>query len=318
MNVSPSTLRRLGAQLGGLLFTLVAASVVIFAALAAAPGDPVGTIIGGARPTPELVADVRAEYRLDDPFWVQYWHWLTDIVSGELGQSFVYKSDISAIVGPRLGVTLQLVAFSALLVLVFGVGSGILAALNRKADRAVLVATSIGIALPTFIVAILLIWIFGRTLGLFPVLGAGEGGLDRIRHLTMPAASLSVIFIAYTSRVTRGAIVAQLGTEHLETARVRGIPAMATFRKHVLLNASPQLFAISGPTIAGLFAASAIAERAFGIGGLGSLLIEAAARKDLPVVQVIALMMVTIFVVANALGDLAVALVDPRTAQRRP
>ena len=312
-----SSLRRLGVQLGGLLFTLVAASVVIFASLAATPGDPVGTIIGGARPTPELVAQIRTEYHLDDPFWVQYWHWLTGILGGDLGQSFVYKADIGAVLEPRLVVTLQLVGFSALLVLVFGVGSGIVAALNRRADRAVLIATSVGIALPTFIVALLLVWIFGRGLGWFPVLGAGDGGIDRVRHLTLPAVSLSVIFIAYVSRVTRGALVAQLGTEHVETARVRGIPATRTFTKHVLLNASPQLFAISGTTIAGLFAASAIAERAFGVGGVGSLLIEAAARKDLPVVQVIALLMVAIFVVLNALADLAITLVDPRTARNR-
>jgi len=311
-------LKRLGAQIGGLVFTLFAASVVIFAALAATPGDPVGTIIGGARPTPELVAQIRAEYRLDDPFWVQYWHWLSGVLSGDLGESLVYKSDISALLEPRLFVTAQLVAYSTLLVLVFGVGSGILASLSRRCDRVVLIGTSVGIAFPTFIVAMLMMWIFGRVLGWFPVLGAGEGGLDRLWHLTMPAVSLSIIFIAFVSRVTRGALAAQIGSEHVEAARMRGIPARRTFVKHTLRNASPQLFAIAGTTIAGLFAASAVVERAFGLGGVGSLLIEAAARKDVPVVQVIALLMVAIFVVLNALSDVAVALADPRTVRSRP
>lgn len=305
-------IRTLLGRLGGLVLTLFLASVVIYSALLLTPGDPVSTIAGGAKPTPELIAQIRAEYHLDDPIWVRYWQWLSGVLSGDFGRSFVYKTDVLNLIEPRFAVTFQLVVLTVAIILVFGVGSGILAAVRGpKVDRAVSIATSLGMALPTFVVAILLIWIFAKSLGWFPVFGEGAPGWDRFWHLVLPAISLAVLFNAYISRVTRSALVAQLHSEHVDTARVRGIPRGRIFRVHVFRNASPQILAIAGTTIAGLFAASAIAEQAFGIGGLGSLLTEAAARKDLPVVQLVSLLLVAIFVVLNAVADLVSAIIDP-------
>lgn len=307
--------RQLLGDLGGLLLTLFLSSVVIFSAMLLTPGDPVTAIAGGVRPTPELVAAIREQYRLDDPIWLQYLHWVGGVLTGDLGTSFVYKTPVVDLIAPRIGVTVLLVVYTVVLIALFGVGSGIVAATRGpRADRAVLIAGSIGMALPTFVVAILLIWVFGRVLGWFPVYGSGDGLWDMLYHLTLPAISLSVLYIAYISRITRGALVGQIHAEHGDPARVRGIPRSLIFRRHVFLNASPQILAVSGATIAGLFAVSAIAEQAFGIGGLGSLLTEAAARKDLPVVQIISLLLVTVFVVLNALADLASAIIDPDSA----
>lgn len=311
-------LRRTVAQLGGLAATLVIASMVIFAALVLTPGDPVSAIIGGVQPSEELIAQVRADYHLDAPVWERYLLWVGGILAGDLGQSMVYKSDIATLLAPRIGVTVSLVAYAAAIVAVVGVGSGILASRGGRLDRLVLVATSIGLAMPTFIVAILLVWIFARLLGWFPVLGAGDGGWDTVWHLTLPALSLALVFIAYVSRIVRGALVAQQDLEHVETARVRGIPSGRIFRAHILRNASPQILAISGTTFAAMFATAAIAEHAFGLGGVGALFTEAASRKDLPVVQVIALMMVAVFVVANVVVDVLIAVVDPRSVKERP
>ena len=316
--MNASVARQLLGRLGGLLLTLFLASVVIFSAVLLTPGDPVVALAGGLRPTPEMIAAIKAEHHLDQPVWLQYLFWIGGVLTGDLGTSFVYKTPVVELIGPRFGITLLLVIYTLVLIAVFGVGSGILAAVRgRRTDRAVLVATSIGVALPTFVVAILLIWVFGRVLGWFPVYGAGEGFLDSLYHLTLPAISLAVLYIAYLSRITRGAVVGQLHSEHVDTARVRGIPRGQIFRRHVFLNASPQILAISGATVAGLFAASAIAEQAFGIGGLGSLLTEAAARKDLPVVQVISLLLVLLFVVLNAAADVAIALIDPDSVKPR-
>ncbi|HEY9308022.1 MAG TPA: ABC transporter permease [Microbacterium sp.] len=316
--MNASVARQLLGKLGGLLLTLFLASIVIFSAVLLTPGDPVVALAGGLRPTPEMVAAIKAEYHLDQPVWVQYFFWITGVLGGDLGTSFVYKTPVVELIAPRFGITLLLVLYTLVLIAVFGIGSGILAATRgRGTDRAVLVATAFGVALPTFVVAILLIWVFGRVLGWFPVYGAGEGLLDNLYHLTLPAISLSVLYIAYLSRITRGAVVGQLHSEHVDTARVRGIPRGQIFRHHVFLNASPQILAISGATVAGLFAASAIAEQAFGLGGLGSLLTEAAARKDLPVVQVISLLFVILFVVFNATADIAIALIDPDSVKPR-
>ena len=316
--MNASVARQLLGKLGGLLLTLFLASIVIFSAVLLTPGDPVVALAGGLRPTPEMVAAIKAEYHLDQPVWVQYFFWITGVLGGDLGTSFVYKTPVVELIAPRFGITLLLVLYTLVLIAVFGIGSGILAATRgRGTDRAVLVATAFGVALPTFVVAILLIWVFGRVLGWFPVYGAGEGLLDNLYHLTLPAISLSVLYIAYLSRITRGAVVGQLHSEHVDTARVRGIPRGQIFRHHVFLNASPQILAIFGATVAGLFAASAIAEQAFGLGGLGSLLTEAAARKDLPVVQVISLLFVILFVVFNAAADIAIALIDPDSVKPR-
>ncbi|HKP08235.1 MAG TPA: ABC transporter permease [Microbacterium sp.] len=316
--MNASVARQLLGRLGGLLLTLFLSSIVIFSAVLLTPGDPVVALAGGVRPTPEMIEAIKAEHHLDQPIWVQYLYWIGGVLTGDLGTSFVYKTPVTELIAPRFGVTLLLVLYTIVLIAIFGIGSGILAATRGRAtDRAVLVATSFGVALPTFVVAILLIWVFGRVLGLFPVYGAGEGLVDNLYHLTLPAISLSVLYIAYLSRITRGAVVGQLHSEHVDTARVRGIPRSQIFRRHVFLNASPQILAISGATVAGLFAASAIAEQAFGIGGLGSLLTEAAARKDLPVVQVISLLLVILFVVLNAAADVAIALIDPDSVKPR-
>ncbi|GAA1060097.1 ABC transporter permease [Agromyces bracchium] len=316
--MNPRVLVQLARQLGSLTLTLFLSSVVIFCAVLLTPGDPVSAFAGGTRPTPEMIAAIRAEHHLDDPVWLQYLHWAGGVFTGDLGTSYVYRTDVVDLIAPRVGITVLLVAYAVVLIAVFGVGSGIVAATRgRIADRAVLIATSIGMALPTFVVAILLIWIFARVLGWFPVYGAGEGFLDELYHLTLPAISLAVLYIAYLSRITRGAVVGQLHSEHVETARVRGIPRARIFRRHVFLNASPQILAVSGATVAGLFAVSAIAEQAFGIGGLGSLLTEAAARKDVPVVQVISLLLVVVFVVLNALADVAIAIIDPDSVKPR-
>lgn len=316
--MTTGVVKTLLAKLGGLLITLLLSSIVIFFALKLTPGDPVSAIAGGVRPTPEMSALIREQYHLNDPLWMQYWNWITSVLSGNLGQSFVYKADVVDLIAPRFSITLMLVIYATLLIAIFGLGSGILAATKgAKVDRFVLISTSIGMALPTFVVAIFLIWIFAITLGIFPVYGTGTGFFDNIYHLTLPAISLAVLFIAYISRVTRSALVAQAHSEHVETARVRGIPGTKVFRSHIFLNASPQIMAISGGTIAGLFAVSAIAEQAFGLGGIGSLLTEAAARKDIPVVQVVSLFLVFIFVVMNALADVATAIVDPDSLKNR-
>lgn len=311
-------IRQLVGKLGALLLTLFLSSVVIFSAMLLTPGDPVVALAGGLRPTPEMIEAIRAEYHLDQPIWVQYLHWIGGVATGDLGTSFVYKAPVADLIAPRFGITALLVAYTIVLIIVFGIGSGIVAARRRGlVERAVLVATSAGVAMPTFVVAILLIFVFGRVLGWFPVYGPGTGLLDNLYHLTLPAVSLSVLYIAYMSRITRGAIVAQQHAEHVETATVRGIPRGRIFRNHVFLNASPQILSVSGATIAGLFAVSAIAEQAFGLGGIGSLLTEAAARKDLPVVQVLSLLLVALFVVLNAIVDIVIALIDPDSAKSR-
>lgn len=307
----------IGRRLVALVATLLIASVAIFGALAIAPGDPAASLAGGNIPNPEVLAQIRAEYHLDDPFWSQYWHWLSGLLSGDLGTSIVFRSDVSSLLAGRVVNTLMLVAYAATLILVIGIGLGVLAALRgRRVNTAVSVGTTIAMGAPTFVMAIVLIWIFATQLSWFPVYGSGEGVGDKLWHLTLPAVALSFTYVAYVAQITRAAVRAELHSEHVDTARARGLPRSVIVRHHVLRNASAPILAVSGLTIAGLFAGTAVAEQAFGVNGIGSLLIESASKQDLAVVQILAMFMVAAFVVVNTVVDVVNVVLDPRLADK--
>jgi peptide/nickel transport system permease protein len=300
-------------KLVGVFATVSAASVIIFGALYLAPGDPASILAGGHEVTPETMAAIRAQYHLDEPFWAQYWHWLSGLLTGDPGTSMVLKEPVTALISARLGTTALLVAYASILILVFGVASGVFAGVAGKVvDGALTVTTTILMAAPAFVAAILLIWIFATKLSWFPVFGSGDGFADRIHHLTLPALALSGGYLAYVSRITRTEVRAELAADHVAAARARGLPRGAVLRRHVLRNAAPPILAVSGVTVAGLFAGTAVAEQAFGVSGLGSLLVQSAARQDLVVVQVLSLLLVAAFVVVNMLVDLLNAVLDPR------
>ncbi|HEV7771931.1 MAG TPA: ABC transporter permease [Conexibacter sp.] len=304
-------------RVAALAATLLVASFVIYVALYLAPGDPVTSLIGGTHASPSLVAQIRHEHHLDDPLFVGYARWLTSALHGDFGQSLVFRDGVGQLIGPRVGTTLLLVAYAAVLILVTGIGLGILAALRAgRLETTIVVGTTVAMGAPTFVMAIILIALFANNLGWFPVFGAGEGFGDRIWHLTLPAIALAFSYVAYVSQVTRAAVREELRGEYVETARSRGLPERFVVRRHVLRNAMGPIANVSGLTVAGLIAGTVVAERAFGINGLGSLLVDAAARKDLAVVQAIALMMVAAFVVINTLVDLLSAALDPRLAQK--
>ena len=182
------------------------------------------------------------------------------------------------------------------------------------ADTVVIVVTTIGAAVPTFVAAIVLLSVFAVQLGWFPALGTGDGVFDQIKHLTLPAVALAFSAVALVARVTRTSVREELRREHVQTATSRGIPMRLIVRRHVLRNASIPITTVVGLTIASLFAASAIVERAFSLNGIGAYLIQAAASKDMAVVQGITLVIVTVFVVINTLVDVLYAILDPRVS----
>lgn len=302
-------------RLVALVVTVVLASIVIFTAIAMTPGDPAALIAGSNEAKPETLAAIREQFHLSEPIWTRYLQWVQDLLTGHLGTSFVYGADVSDIIGPRIATTLLLVAYSALIIIAVGVFSGTVAALRGgKTDRAVTIASSVMMGIPTFVVAIMLIFVFTRAVDWFPVFGSGEGFGDRIWHLTLPAVSLGFAYIAYVSRMTRTSVRKQMRAEHVETAVSRGLPRGVIIRRHIMHNASSGIFSVSGLTIAALFAGSAVAEKAFGVAGIGSLLVDAAARRDLPLVQVASMLVVVIFVVVNSAVDVIDAVIDPRNA----
>jgi len=305
----PFVLRRLAM----LVVALLVSSFVIFAGLQLAPGNPLAALSGGRSLPPEAAAALRAQYRLDDPFLAQYWHWLTNAVQGDLGQSIAQRQDVASIIGERVGVTAELVVLAAILILVSGVGLGIVAGLRRGAvDGAVLIGTTVLAAIPSFVAAIALLSVFAVELGWFPAIGAGAGFGDRLHHLVLPAIALAASSMAIVARVTRVSVREELGREHVQTAVSRGIPWRLVIRRHILRNAAIPIATVCGITITSLIALSAVVERAFSLNGIGATLVQAAASKDLALVQGIALVLVAAFVIANTLVDVLYALLDPR------
>jgi peptide/nickel transport system permease protein len=300
------------------ILTLFIASIIIFSMVSLTPGDPAAMLAGGSHPNPETLAAVRHQLRLDEPLPVQYLGWLGDLFTGNLGRSFlvVKGADVASLIAPRLAVSGTLVAYAAVLIVIFGIGSGLLAGTGGKiTDRIVTIITSAAMGAPTFVVAVALIAIFAVKLGWFPTLGAGDGFGDRIWHLTLPAISLAMAYLAFVSRITRTSVLSQAHADHVETATVRGLPRNYVVRHHIWRNASGPILSVSGLSIAGLFAGTAVAEQAFGINGIGSLLTQAAASQDLPVVQILSMLMVATFVIVNLIVDAVSAVLDPRLKQ---
>ncbi|MFC8126515.1 ABC transporter permease [Streptomyces sp. NPDC057302] len=297
-----------------LMVTLLIASIAIYGALFLSPGDPATLLVGGGKePSPGLLAEIHRQYHLDDPFLESYWRWLTGMVRGDAGQSLSYQDSVTHLLAARIGNTVFLIAYAALLIVVFGVALGALAALRGKwVDTAVTVLSTTLMAVPVFVMAVLLTWGLAVRLGWFPAYGSGAGFGDRLEHLTLPALALAASWLAYVAQVSRAAIRAELVSEHVQTARGRGIRERVIVRKHILRNASAPIVSVSGVAVAGLIAGSSIVEQAFGLNGVGALLIQSAAKQDLAVVQALALLTVVAFALINTAVDVLSAALDHR------
>lgn len=309
------TVGRVVRTLAAMVTTLVVTSFLVFASLHLAPGGPLQFLGQGRSQSAAAIASEKAQYGLDRPFLSQYLRWLSGVVHGDLGRSFQFRSDVRSLLAARLAPTLTLITLAGLLIIVVGVLAGVVGALNagRVADKAVLVlVTTLG-AVPPFVASILLISVFSVGLGWFPTFGVGDGLLDRLHHLALPSAALALTFVALLGRVTRSAMLDELGREHVEVALSRGIPRWTVLRRHVLRNAWGPIMTTSGVVVAGLLVSSAVVESAFGLEGLGSLLVQSVDQRDFPVVQAIVLAVVVTFVVTNVLVDLLQAVLDPRT-----
>lgn len=313
-----SILQYAARKAGGVLVTLLGASLLIYGALYIAPGDPASLLAGGQIPNPEALEQIREQYHLNDPFIVQYWHWLTGVLTGNLGDSIILKEPVASLIGSRVVNSLLLVLMATVIILGMGIALGVASAtLGRAVDMTALVATTVFMAAPAFVSAIVLIWIFSTKLSWFPVYGDGDAGLDRVRHLVLPAIALSLSYLAFISRITRTEVQGELSSDHVEAARARGVDSRNVLKRHVMRNIMPPILSVSAITFAGLFAGTAVVEQAFGVSGLGSLLVQAAARQDVVVVQSVSLLLVAAFVIVNMSVDLVNAVLDPRMLRGR-
>ena len=306
--------RRLLRALG----TLLVSSFLIFAALYLAPGSPLGYLTHGHTLSPAAIHSIEAQYHLNKPFLERYWLWLTGVLHGDLGRSTITREPVTSLLAPRLGVTFTLVAMGALLIVVGGIFLGVLAGVRgRRTEGAVLAGTTIGMAIPSFVTATILINWFALKLGWFPVYGTGSGFGDRLWHLTLPAISLALGLVAYVALITRAAVRVEMGSEHSDTARGRGLREGLVIRRHVVRNAMIPVVTVSGIAVASLVAGVAVVETAYELPGIGAYLVQSVNSNDFPVVQAICLILVVVYVVVNAVVDVLYLLLDPRLRKGR-
>lgn len=296
--------------------TLVAASVVVFLALAWLPGDPAALLLG-FNADPERVAALRTRMGLDQPLIAQYLDWITGLATGDLGQSYTYQVPVAELVAGRVALSLPLALMALALSALIALPAGLLAAARRGTalDGAVMLGVQTGLAVPNFWLGLLMIVLFSLTLswlpsGGFPGWEAGAG--EALRALVLPALALALPQAAILARVARAGLLDEMGRDYVRTARAKGLSEPRTLILHALPNALVPVLTILGLQFAFLIAGTIVIENVFALPGLGRLIYQAVSQRDLVTVRSSVMLLVACVVAINLLVDLALLALDPR------
>lgn len=303
-------------RLVSLVISLIVASIVIFAVIEIAPGDPASFMLG-INAQPETVAALRAELGLDVSKVARYFTWITGMLTGDFGTSYTYRSPISELIADRVVVSLPLAVYALILSTLIAFPAGIYAASRRGGvgDMSVMGATQFGVAIPNFWFAMIMVLIFAINLrwfsaGGFP--GWDNGFWGGIKALTLPAISLALPQAAILARVMRSSLLDMLGEDFMRTARAKGLSQRQALWKHAVRNALIPVLTIIGLQFSFLLAGGIIIEQVFFLPGLGRLIFQAISARDLIVVESVVMLLVFVVIVVNFAVDIAYAAVDPR------
>jgi peptide/nickel transport system permease protein len=290
--------------------------VLVFLLLRLTPGDPAAILAGDAA-TGEQIASIRASLGLDRPLVVQFVIWLKRIAAGDLGQSFYFRIDVATLIGQRLEPTLALTTLTTLLAVIIAIPLGVVAAWRFGGwfDRALMGFSVLGFSVPIFVLAYMLIWLVSLQLGWLPVQGyvrISEGFFLFLKHLVLPAFTLSVIYMALIARVTRASVLEALGEDYIRTARAKGLPELRVLLRHALANAAVPIVTVIGIGVALLIGGVVVTESVYAIPGLGRLTVDAVLARDFPTIQGLILFFSVVYVLVNLLVDLSYVFLDPR------
>src|SRR5690606_8390476 len=287
-------------------------------------GDPVVFLLGQDA-TPQQIRELRADLGLDQPFFVQFWHFLANASQGEFGLSLRQGAKVSRLIGERFPATLELSLVAALLALLIGIPMGVYAALRRGTflSQVFMTLSLLGVSLPTFLIGILLILVFAVTLGWFPSFGRGETvqvgwwttGLLTPKgwhHIVLPAITLAIFQLTLIMRLVRAEMLEVLRADYIKFARARGLSNRTIHFGHALKNTLVPVMTITGLQLGGLIAFAIITETVFQWPGMGLLFIQAVTFADIPVMAAYLCLIALIFVVINLIVDLLYFAVDPR------
>jgi len=300
--------------------SLCLASVVIFAVVEIAPGDPASFMLG-INAQPDTVAALRAELGLDQGKFTRYLEWTGGMLRGDFGTSYTYRSPITDMISERMWISLPLALYALALSTLIAFPAGIYAASKRgtPGDVAVMGVTQLGIAIPNFWFAMILVVIFALKLRWFSAGGfAGweHGIFIGLKSLTLPAIALALPQASILARVMRSALIDTLSEDYIRTARAKGLSRQAVLWRHALRNAMIPVLTIIGLQFSFLMAGAIIIEQVFFLPGLGRLVFQAITQRDLIVVESVVMLLVFAVISVNFVIDLAYAAVDPRLREQ--
>jgi peptide/nickel transport system permease protein len=306
----------LGKRLLQLIPTLFFVSVIIFSLQQLLPGDP-ATVMAGEERDPAVIAQIRRQYRLDQPIPIQYVYWVKGVLTGDLGESMRIKQPVRDLILEKLPVTLQLGLMAMVIAGTIGVSAGIVSAVKRGTvwDYAANVFALWGLSTPNFWLGIMMIFLFSVELGWLPASGyvpLTEDWRQSLASTIMPAFVLGNAIAAVLMRHTRSAMLQALGSDYVRTARAKGLFERTVVLKHAMRNALTPVITLGALELGTLLSGAVLTEQIFTIPGFGKLIVDAVFNRDYAVVQGVVLVTATIYITLNLLADIAYVLVNPR------
>ena len=294
-------------RLLGLIPTLLIVAVLVFLFVHLLPGDP-ARLIAGPEADAEVIELVRQQLGLDQPLHIQFWHYITNVLQGDFGTSMVSRRPVSEEIASRFMPSLWLTIASMAWAVLFGMTTGIIAAVwrNRWPDRLSMTLAVTGISFPAFALGMLLMQIFSVELGWLPTVGA-----DTWRHYILPSITLGAAVAAVLARFTRASFVDVLSEDYMRTARAKGVSETWVVLKHGLRNAMIPVVTMMGLQFGFLLGGSIVVEKVFNWPGLGRLLVDSVEMRDYPVIQAEVLLFSLEFILINLVVDVLYAAINP-------
>jgi len=298
---------------------LMIVSVAIFGLLYATPGSAEQVLLAGRVANEETRENIRERYNLDEPLPTQYSLWVKDAVRMDFGESIRTGEPVTTAIKERGRLSLRLGAYGFVVAFVTGIGLGILSAVKNRSgiDRAVVSTSVVGASAPPFVTGVFLLYVFAVLLGWFPAFGQGEGLVDELWHLTLPALTLAFGASALLIRFTRVGMIAALDQDYVTFARARGVPERRVLLGYALRNAMIPVVTASTVLLAAMLTGAVLIEVTFALPGLGALLVDSVAYKDVLMVQGLTMLLAAVAILTNLLTDILYLFADPRIRYTR-
>jgi peptide/nickel transport system permease protein len=292
---------------------LLGVSIISFFLIKSIPGDPVRIMLG-SRATAEVIEAVRAQYGLDEPFYVQYFYFLYNFIQGDLGKSIIFKIPVIELVYQRIEPTIFLLIYSLFLSIIIALFLSIAAAKNQGKiiDQIIRIFCIVGVGVPGFWLGIMYMILFCISLDLFPVSGYGDNFMDHIYHLFLPSLTIATALSPVLTRNLRSTLIYEMTADYVDAAKSKGLHDKYIFNKHILKNSLVPTITLLGVNFAWLIGGTVVIETVFSIAGLGSLMVSSIFARDYLVVQCITIFFAVLIIFTNFIVDILTALIDTR------